>query len=752
MQLVKDTTNRDLGYKKHRCRICCNEGYFQTYQVREMFYGTRDEFEYFSCPNCNCLQISEIPDNVGKYYEDGYYSFSQQDIGTSEEALAPATEHEMILDVGCGSGQWLLEKAKEGYDNLYGCDPFIDSENSYYGRVTIYKSTIHEIPGEKRFDVIRMADSLEHMEDPEEALKSVARLLKDDGYIEIRVPSWPNFTFDMFGAHWIHLDAPRHMWIPSADAMEYIAERAGLKIRERECDSNEGSVILSFLYQHGIPMSEMTDEIFDSCFSKNDRRAIREAIFDANCRGEGDHAVYKLEKRTDKTDFDDLKKEVFVIDRKQTKYEISKQIEDIVGQNLSNGRYEDCHAFLRWLFFESAGQSKAAYLSEGTMLQYIMLEITFLEQEKVKAAAAGNEDTIKRYDASWKKFAEAYIEFKHAVRRIWFDLDDIDQSYLSEVIAKYEPSPECLAVIAKYSIPEENWADAFEKITNYLLKKEPEIGRAFSKYSAMIPQMTDREQMRYKAAVKSRNEIDFQRVYLDDSSLCPDESFLATQEKDENAIAVIFCSNDRQMEEECLTYLRYLEIPPGMSLKVYSIWNAKGMCYGYNRAMHLINARYKVYIHHDSFLIKKDIMSQIVQLLRDDTDTKLLGIAGSTQMSDRYYWGAYDSGALRLNLYQDRGMETVLSRTLSYDKKTDNAKAIDGVMIATSVDVPWREDLFDEWHFYDISQCYEFRKRGYKTELINDDSPWMLHETTLKRDPKERYEYYGEIFKKEYLD
>ena len=130
MHLEKDKTNRDLGYKKHRCRICYSEGYFHTYLVREMFYGTRDEFEYFLCPNCNCLQIAEIPENVGQYYEDGYYSFSSQDIDADKAALAPATNHEIILDVGCGSGRWLLEKAKEGYDNLYGCDPFIEKEKT----------------------------------------------------------------------------------------------------------------------------------------------------------------------------------------------------------------------------------------------------------------------------------------------------------------------------------------------------------------------------------------------------------------------------------------------------------------------------------------------------------------------------------------------------------------------------------------------------------------------------------------------
>ena len=76
MKLEKDITNRDLGCKHHKCRICSAEGEFRSYLVREMFYGTREEFEYFSCPGCNCLQIACIPENIGKYYSEGYYSFA----------------------------------------------------------------------------------------------------------------------------------------------------------------------------------------------------------------------------------------------------------------------------------------------------------------------------------------------------------------------------------------------------------------------------------------------------------------------------------------------------------------------------------------------------------------------------------------------------------------------------------------------------------------------------------------------------
>ena len=58
----------------HKCRICGWTGDAETLTVREMMYHTREEFQYFECGNCHCLQITEVPDNLADYYGDSYYS------------------------------------------------------------------------------------------------------------------------------------------------------------------------------------------------------------------------------------------------------------------------------------------------------------------------------------------------------------------------------------------------------------------------------------------------------------------------------------------------------------------------------------------------------------------------------------------------------------------------------------------------------------------------------------------------------
>ena len=59
---------------------------------------------------------------------------------------------------------------------------------------------------------------------------------------------------------------------------------------------------------------------------------------------------------------------------------------------------------------------------------------------------------------------------------------------------------------------------------------------------------------------------------------------------------------------------------------------------------------------------------------------------------------------------------------------TIEVQAIDGMLMVTKDDVPWREDLFDGWDFYDSSQSFEFTRRGYKIVVPEQKKPWCAHE------------------------
>ena len=48
-----------------KCITCQNElNNDKFYFVKEMMYGYRDEFKYYHCSKCGCLQINNIPEDL----------------------------------------------------------------------------------------------------------------------------------------------------------------------------------------------------------------------------------------------------------------------------------------------------------------------------------------------------------------------------------------------------------------------------------------------------------------------------------------------------------------------------------------------------------------------------------------------------------------------------------------------------------------------------------------------------------------
>lgn len=271
------------------CRICGWMGGGEKITAFEMMKGGREKFEYFVCPKCDCLQIAEVPKNMYKYYGEDYYSYKQPDI--SKVDCANINE-DRVLDVGCGAGHYLCRLARNGYVNLCGCDPFIKEDLQYDNGVIIYKKTIHEMKG--LFDIIYFGDSFEHMADPHEVMSSICRLLAPGGYALIAIPVFPNIAYELFGVNWFQLDAPRHIFIPSKNSMCYLAQKHGLKIAATRYDSNNSQIIISYLYEKGIPLVKQNPEIISQYFVEEDLLRFNEYAEQVNAKEYGDHAMFWL--------------------------------------------------------------------------------------------------------------------------------------------------------------------------------------------------------------------------------------------------------------------------------------------------------------------------------------------------------------------------------------------------------------------------------------------------------------------------
>lgn len=99
-----------------------------------------------------------------------------------------------VLDVGCGAGGWADHLRQAGAERLIGLEP---DENTAKLASTRYDSVIVssielatlDTSNQSTFDVIIMADVLEHLVNPWKALEQCAQWLRPTGRLIISVPN-----------------------------------------------------------------------------------------------------------------------------------------------------------------------------------------------------------------------------------------------------------------------------------------------------------------------------------------------------------------------------------------------------------------------------------------------------------------------------------------------------------------------------------------------------------------------------------
>lgn len=193
---------------------------------------------------------------------------------------------------------------------------------------------------------------------------------------------------------------------------------------------------------------------------------------------------------------------------------------------------------------------------------------------------------------------------------------------------------------------------------------------------------------------------------------------------DENKIAFIMCVNNDLFFEECIKYIRRLEVPEGMEVELVEIREASSMASGYNEGMNSTNAKYKVYMHQDVFILNRYFIYDIISIFQKDAGIGMIGLVGTQDMPESAIMWLGDRVPEEYALEKDEE---------EYGNDRENGElweveAIDGLLMATQYDVPWREDLFDGWDFYDISQSFEMRKKGYRLVVPVHHFFWHQHD------------------------
>lgn len=215
-------------------------------------------------------------------------------------------------------------------------------------------------------------------------------------------------------------------------------------------------------------------------------------------------------------------------------------------------------------------------------------------------------------------------------------------------------------------------------------------------------------------------------------------------------ICFITCVNDPHLFDRARQYMRLLQVPEGFEVEYVPITDAASMTSGYNRAMKMTDAKYKIYLHQDVFIIYPNFLLDILRLFAKHSYVGMLGMIGigSPLPEDAVWVKAPNSYGKLYGLNYDSPGELMLIQFRDFLGEYQKARVVDGMLIATQYDLPWREDLFTGWHFYDTSQSMEFVKKGYEVGIVKQHVPWTIHACDVNQ--MIGYEEARRIFVQEY--
>lgn len=214
---------------------------------------------------------------------------------------------------------------------------------------------------------------------------------------------------------------------------------------------------------------------------------------------------------------------------------------------------------------------------------------------------------------------------------------------------------------------------------------------------------------------------------------------------EDNEICFIICTSNNVYAQECIYYIKHLDVPEEMWINVLTVENAVSLASAYNEAMQCSKAKYKVYLHQDTFIINRDFIRDCLRIFRLDPQIGMIGNVGCKKMpSSGVMWDADRYGMLyEQHIYETKLLANAIDPELDYLE----VEAIDGFIMVTQYDISWREDLFDKWDFYDCSQSMEFKRRGYKVAVPNMKQPWCVHDCgfiNLQNYDKEKEKFIAE--------
>lgn len=137
---------------------------------------------------------------------------------------------DLILEIGCGEGKisrWLSERGFK-IEAIDISKEAIKMAKSKVSSVSFVCGNVFSLKRKSNFyDVIFSLQVMEHINEIEDTLKEVYRILKRDGRLIIRIPNGNSWEAKLAGKDWFHWDEPYHVHHWTAEEVKKLLEKTG---------------------------------------------------------------------------------------------------------------------------------------------------------------------------------------------------------------------------------------------------------------------------------------------------------------------------------------------------------------------------------------------------------------------------------------------------------------------------------------------------------------------------------------------
>ncbi|HUR26412.1 MAG TPA: class I SAM-dependent methyltransferase [Candidatus Thermoplasmatota archaeon] len=239
------------------CILCGTPGHPRHAGLVDRWFGCPGEWSIAEClnPACRLLWLDPRPieADIGKAYRQ-YFThgdlpsngqpsrpsalkrFAKRALGFESDPVRAMALAQIapgnLLDVGCGDGALIQMFERRGW-NCVGIE--VDAVAVRQARAntgaTILHGTLSSVSGQLgSYDMVVSAHVIEHIHDPSLFFRQIWGVTHPGGLLRLVCPNGSSISHAVYGASWMPLDPPRHLYTFRPDHLGAMATAAGFQV------------------------------------------------------------------------------------------------------------------------------------------------------------------------------------------------------------------------------------------------------------------------------------------------------------------------------------------------------------------------------------------------------------------------------------------------------------------------------------------------------------------------------------------